>query len=403
MTGKKPKILLVMHTVPLDSGFLAAKFIKLSGRFDTHLLVWDSNDSINKFIEKYHQPNNFKNKIHSGGYTTISLIRNILKLISLMIFKASIRKYVFKDAAAWTKRIKFIIYYLPVFKLNPDIIHYEFGTLAVKIKDIKELSGSKQIVSFRGYDLNYVKLDDPSYYSDVWEYVDGVHFLGNDLKNRGIKRGYKGDKLEAIIPPAIDTDIFKRNANTINYNKLLIVSTGRLTWKKGFEYGIRAVAELKKRNIPFKYIIIGGGDYLQALQFTIQELHMENEVLLAGKMNSSEIKNYLNTANVFLHPAISEGFCNAVIEAQAMGVPVICSDADGLPENIVNNVTGFVLPKWDIMAIADKLEWCYKNPDEAVKMGQAGAQRARLYFKLEDQIDAFEIFYKQVYKSVNEN
>ena len=147
------------------------------------------------------------------------------------------------------------------------------------------------------------------------------------------------------------------------------------------------------------------GDYgatlkgTELIEFTIAESGLQEHVKLLGKMNAVQIKSQLQEADVFLHPAISEGFCNAVLEGQYMGLPVVCTDADGLPENIVDNETGFVVPKWDVQAMADKLAWCYHNREQAKQMGEKGVERVAKYFKLEDQLRSFANFYQKLHES----
>lgn len=402
MMEQKPKILLVMHNVPLESGFLTAKFVELAKVTDCHLLVWDTKKRINKFISTNNLPAGLKRNIHSGIKGISDLLNNAFVLIALLLFNNKIRSYLLEGKGGFAGKLKLISYYLPMFKIQPDIIHFEFGVLAARNSEIiKSLTAAKISASFRGYDINYVGLSNPDYYKELWHTADAFHFLGKDLKNRAVKRGYKNDKLDVLIPPAINTDFFKPGADRIKKknDKLIIVSAGRLVWKKGIEYGVRAVALLKERNIPIEYRIIGDGEYLQAIQFTIFELGLENEIKLLGKQNAETIKTELENADVFLHPAISEGFCNAVLEAQAMGLPVVCSDADGLSENVVNNITGYVVPKWDVTAMADKLEWCWLNREASLQMGKNGIERVNKYFKLEDQIRAFEQFYQKLYES----
>lgn len=395
---RKPKIMLVMHEVPYNSGFLAAKYIRLSEVFDTHLLSWNKKSLTEKFITKYQLPASFRKNMHAGVVDKTTLLQSFFILLWVVLFKKKVRQFVFGEGAI-VRNLKIIASYLPVFIVEPDIIHFEFGTIAADIKTIKKLIGSKISVSFRGYDINYIGLDNPVYYNDVWQYADGFHFLGNDLKNRAIKRGYKAGKVEVLIPPAIDTSFFTtEEVSSKENNKLIIVSAGRLVWKKGYEYGIRACAILKEKGIPFEYKIIGNGDFKQAIHFTISELGLENNVKLLGAMVPQELKKELSLAHVFLHPAISEGFCNAVIEAQAMGVPVICSAADGLSENIVDGETGFVVPVWDINTMAEKLEWFWNNKEQIKIMGNAGVQRVKEHFKIEDQIKAFTAFYNTLYE-----
>ena len=60
-------------------------------------------------------------------------------------------------------------------------------------------------------------------------------------------------------------------------------------------------------------------------------------------------------ADIYIQPSIQEGFCNSVLEAQAMGLLVIVSDAEGLHENVINNVTGWVVKKRNPILLSEKL------------------------------------------------
>jgi colanic acid/amylovoran biosynthesis glycosyltransferase len=101
-------------------------------------------------------------------------------------------------------------------------------------------------------------------------------------------------------------------------------------------------------------------------------------------------------ADVFLHPAVSEGFCNAVIEAQAMTLPVVCSDADGLAENVAHGRTGFVVPRRDPDALAAPLIELAADRALRRRIGRAGRERVLSRFTLPDQIRAFDTFYRSV-------
>ena len=79
-----------------------------------------------------------------------------------------------------------------------------------------------------------------------------------------------------------------------------------------------------------------------------------------------------------------------------MLLPVVCSDAGGLAENVVNGETGFVVPRRSPQAIAEKLILLASNPAVRQRMGLAGRQRVITCFQLIDQISAFDRFYRQV-------
>jgi len=404
--NKKQRILLVANSVPLPAtDFLKYKIFGLSQIFDLHLLCWDSDENRKAFYEQYSDKLHdakihlFYNKWNLSTFISL-LFTNLFRIIfSPFISLPLVVKLI--SAYGWDLKklfIKFSLYF-PIAKLKPDVIHFEYGTLARSFSDIKKFVPCKTTVSFRGYDLNYVGLDNIDYYDSVWQNFDGFHFLGNDLKKRALKRGYKTGKTEILIPPAIDTSFFSAHQTKKQNDKLIIISVGRLAWKKGYEYGLQAVAILKKKNIPFEYRIVADGDYIQPILFAIEELGLQQDVQLIGGKSPAEIKKELANADVFLHPAISEGFSNAVLEAQAMGLPVITTDADGLAENVQDGVTGFVMPVYDVSAMAEKLEWCNTNRDKLTAMGKAGIERVRNNFRIEDQMRKFEEFYKAVHES----
>lgn len=407
MAGKDIRLLIVTNSVPLPAtDFLKYKVLGLSKVFDVHLLCWDSKKNKQAFLQKY--SGGLKEENLHLGYKVGSVndvLNTFFHCLLLFIQHPAKMMNLFRNVSARNNGLKRIIQqfllYAPIVKVDPDIVHFEFGTLAHSFQDLKDYFNCKASTSFRGYDMNCIGLNDTTYYTKVWQTFDGYHFLGNDLKQRAKKRGYKEGKIEALIPPGIDTSLFNAGKEP-GYKpdeKLTIVSTGRLIWKKGYEYGIRAAAILKQRNIPFEYRIIGDGEYYEALEFTIHELGLNKEVLLLGAKDTAAIRDELSKADVFLHPAITEGFCNAVLEAQAMGVPAVVSDAGGLAENIADGETGFVVPKWNADALAEKLQWCWENKEEANRMGQHGVARVKATFSLDKQLDRFAVFYRQIYNN----
>ena len=282
--------------------------------------------------------------------------------------------------------------------LGPDLIHFEFGALAVGRAYLKELLACKMTVSFRGYDLNFSGLDKPRYYEEVWNTADGIHCLGSDLWRRARRRGCPPEKFHALIPPAIPADFFKPEGRTSGKAGTLvrILSVGRLEWKKGYEFALEAVRILKNQGVRVDYRIVGGGPYLEAVAFCRHQLGLEDCVHLLGVLTPGQIREEMNRADIFLHAAVSEGFCNAVLEAQSMELPVVCTDADGLPENVADGETGFVVPRRDPSALAEKMNLLAQSPDLRKQMGRSGRQRVLAHFQLSDQIKAFEDFYRRV-------
>jgi colanic acid/amylovoran biosynthesis glycosyltransferase len=284
--------------------------------------------------------------------------------------------------------------------LKPDIIHFEFGSLAVGRTHLKELLNCKLSVSFRGYDLNFVGLDQPNYYQEVWEHADAFHFLGEDLWSRALRRGCPPEMPHKLIPPAIDLSRFPASENLVTQfaqapgESIKILSVGRLEWKKGYEFALQAIKILKDQGIKCHYQIVGDGEYRDALTFARHQLKLEETVEFVGGLPHDQVVQALEKADIFLHSSVSEGFCNAVLEAQAMRLPVACTDADGLAENVDDGVTGFVVPRRDPKAMAAKLMLLSMGPSLRQSMGSAGRVRVESLFQFDQQLDAWESFYE---------
>ena len=282
---------------------------------------------------------------------------------------------------------------------RPEIVHFEFGATAVGRIHLKERLGCKIVVSFRGYDLNFAGLEDPRYYDEVWEKADGIHCLGEDLWKRAQRRGCPADKLHALIPPAIDAEFFHRSEPR-NFERvgtperpLRLLSVGRLEWKKGYEFALEAAQRVRAAGGEIDYRIVGDGSYYEAVVFARHQLGLKDVVTLCGAMDREGVRREMEWADVFVHAAVSEGFCNAVLEAQAMELPVVCSDAGGLPENVAHGVTGFVTRRRHPKEMAGRILELAGDMDLRRRMGEAGRERVMRHFRVEDQIRAFEEFY----------
>ena len=321
--------------------------------------------------------------------------------------------------------------------LQPEIVHVAFGALAPERMELKELLGCRLSVSFRGYDLNRVGLEERDYYREVWAQADGLHLLGEGLWRRAQERGCPPDAPHALIPPAIDTAVFSPPPGTpadspavsvqppllwpvsdrasqaarpetghcgnerlppAEARPLRILSVGRLTWEKGYEYALQAVRLLQDQGVACEYRIVGAGDYLEALAFARHELGLAAHVHFLGALAPAEVRAQMGWADALLHTAVAEGFGNVVLEAQAMQLAVVCSDAGGLPENVVDGETGFVVPRRDAQAAAARLAQLAGDPALRRRLGQAGRARVQAHFRLEEQTAALARFFENVLK-----
>lgn len=329
------------------------------------------------------------------------VISSNLKAVALLAASSRhvVQRYLGDRTVSPTRRARDLVADATLGRVAPDVVHFEFGGLAVDRMALRSRLDCAVAVSFRGSDLMYIGLDQPNYYESVWGHADAIHVLGASLWQRALDRGARPDTAHTIIPPAIDAggivpEPARSGALGVAGTPLRIVSVGRLHWTKGCDDALEAVAHLRDRGLDVEYRIVGDGELLSAVSFWRHQLGLDDEVELLRSLPPMEVARQLGWADVVLHAATSEGFCNAVIEAQAHGVPVVCTDAGGLPENIEHDVTGIVVPRRDPTALADGLSRLAADGDLRARMGAAGRERVERLFRLDDQIDAWVRFYE---------
>jgi colanic acid/amylovoran biosynthesis glycosyltransferase len=293
-----------------------------------------------------------------------------------------------------------IAFAAPFVALEPDIVHFEFGSIAAHRMHIKRALGCRVVVSFRGFDVNYYGLDVAGLYDAVWAGADALHFLGADLERRARSRGCPDTLTRVTIPPAVSTDLFRPepreesgSVGGAGERPLRVLSVGRLHWKKGYEFALGALRRLRDAGVEAEYRIVGGGPFEPAIRGCVEALRLSEEVRLMGAVPRDAVRQQLQWGDVLLHPAVSEGFCNVVMEAQAMELPVVCSDADGLAENVGHEETGLVVPRRDDAALAEALLRLARDGELRRRMGRAGRVRVSQRFRPARQIDAFVSLY----------
>ena len=399
------RVAMVVPTFPqLSETFIVTKALGLADRgIDVHVVCGSSPAANWDAFGGDHRVHELRARVHvapTKSFRPAVLNRSARQVGRLAAnSRGPLRRYLAADQGPVTRRVRDVVLDAPLIELNPDVVHFEFGALAVDRMSIGQRLDAAVTVSFRGFDLNYAGLDDPDHYRQVWKRSDGIHVLGDDLWRRAVHRGASADLPHSLIPPAMDVariEALEPRDGVLGTSAapLHILSVGRLHWTKGYDYALESVAALRRSGLNVEYRIIGDGDMLGAVAFWRHQLGLDDIVELLRAVSPAEVHRQIGWADTFLHAATSEGFCNAVIEAQAHQVPVVCSDADGLSENVDDGVTGIVVPRRDAHALADGLSTLAADPDLRHRMGLAGRERALRLFGLDQHLDRWVRFYQ---------
>ncbi|HWQ83800.1 MAG TPA: glycosyltransferase family 4 protein, partial [Anaerolineales bacterium] len=273
-----------------------------------------------------------------------------------------------------------------------DALYFPWNSAAIAYHALSELA-IPVIVSCRGSQVN-VRPHTPGNEAFMHELraslqqAAAVHCVSADILQEATKYGLDPARA-SVIRPAVDPGFFLPPTSPPASSRLVIITTGALTWLKGHEYDLLALRQLLDLGVEAEFHIIGAGPERQRVLYTIQDLALEGRVILHGKLPSAEVRDQLQAADVFLLASHSEGIANAALEAMSCGLPVVTTDCGGMREAVTDGVEGFVVPARDPAAMADALLRLAQDPALRLRMGQAARARVLRDFDLKDQIIAF--------------
>lgn len=297
------------------------------------------------------------------------------------------------DGIGFSKRIKHLIINEHILTEPLHWLHFGFGTMALGREHVAAAIGAKMAVSFRGFDVGIYPIKHPHCYDVLWRTVDKIHVISDDITNLLYQHGFKDQAPINKITPAIDGAFFKNCKPQKGSSKTCFVTIARLHWKKGLDYTLEALSLLKQSGHSFVYYIIGEGEAYESLKFATYQLNLSDEVIFLGRISHTEVRERLGEGDIYLQYSVQEGFCNSVLEAQAMGLLCVVSDAEGLSENVLDGDTGFVVPKRRPGLLASKIVEVLNLQEQEKSEMRNKAQAHVQKFNLEQQNDAFKSFY----------
>lgn len=181
-----------------------------------------------------------------------------------------------------------------------------------------------------------------------------------------------------------------------------LISIARLIEKKGLEYSIRAVAELAKSHNNFKYEVIGDGPLLPQLRALIVDLGIRHIVELVGWKEQDEVIEQLEKAHILVAPSVTseegdqEGIPVVLMEAMAMGLPVVSTQHSGIPELVKDGITGFLVPERSVCRLREKLKYLVEHPELWPRLGHAGREYVRKHYNLDRQNNRLVALYTEL-------
>ena len=179
----------------------------------------------------------------------------------------------------------------------------------------------------------------------------------------------------------IDREVFNPGRRSLDWRRSLGLSDddfvvlffGRLVLEKGIDVFAETIAELKRRGVAHKVLVLGDGPARNTFAAQVPD------AIFAGHQNGTDLGRAVASADLLLQPSVTETFGNVTSEAMACALPIVGADATGTRDMVVSGVNGRLVPPRDIKAYADAIQHYATNPDATRAAGAASTKAAERY------------------------
>ncbi|TKX44655.1 glycosyltransferase [Halorubrum sp. ARQ200] len=278
-----------------------------------------------------------------------------------------------------------------------DIVHGHFAN-NVKIAQIyaTQYRDIQSTVTAHAYEIfSDLTLDQVRY---VCENVNHV-FVPSEYNKEYLQNEIGVQNSITKVPATTTVSKFDSCAETVP-NRVLTV--GRLTEKKGHEYGINAVARLVEQGYDIEYHIVGTGEREELLRERVEECGIQEHVEFLGHVSDKQLKIELSEASVFLLPCViaSDGDRDAmpVVLKEAMASETACvsTTVSAIPELITDKYDGILVPPKDLNELTIAIKELLDNPTKRSKLGRNGRQTVKEKFDISKSVTDMESVFKQI-------
>lgn len=284
-------------------------------------------------------------------------------------------------------------------EIKPDLVFSYFskpvifGTIAAKLAKVPKVIGMLEGLGYTftqqseglGKKIQIIKKIQIFLYKFSLPQLDKIIFLNpDDPKDLLEHHAIKVKNVQVLGGIGLNLQEYPYQAIPDINQPIEFLFIGRLLKEKGIHDYLAAAKIVKDKYPETQFIVLGAIDphNLGALkQSELEELIASNIINYPGHVNN--VKDWIANSHVFVLPSYREGVPRSTQEAMAIGRPIITTDVPGCRETVVNGVNGFLVPKWNPEALAEKMIYFIEHPDQIEKMGYESYKMAMDKFDAE--------------------
>jgi glycosyltransferase involved in cell wall biosynthesis len=272
-------------------------------------------------------------------------------------------------------------------EFDPQIIHAPWATYPATVAwFLSELTGKPFSFTSRAHDIF---VEDHMMAAKLANTDLAITITRNNVRHMAQWMEKPGAIDIHVVHSALDLPEIGYSRDGRRPHRLL--SVGRLDPIKGYDVLLPALAELKRRNVPFESVIIGEGAEDKRLQAQRDALGLGAEVSFIGAQASTEVRKAMAEATLMVMPCVvtpegnADGIPNVLTEAMAAGLPVISTRVSGIPELIDDGISGRLVDPNDPAALADAISTMLSQPALRDACAEAGRRKVEKEFDVRNE------------------
>lgn len=211
------------------------------------------------------------------------------------------------------------------------------------------------------------------------------------------QRGLSRRKI-VVIPYGVNLEVYRygkddqvRQELGLHKDIPVVGVVARLHPQKGHRFLIKAATQIVTEHPQVKFVLVGDGVLRSELENRVDRDGLKDHFLFLGFRR--DVHRIMRAFDLFVLPSLYEGLPNVVLEAMAVGLPVVATAVDGTPELVVDGETGYLVPPADPQALAERICALLYDRRRATDFGSQGRRRVEANFSLEKQVQRFQNLY----------
>ncbi|WP_020473926.1 glycosyltransferase family 4 protein [Zavarzinella formosa] len=262
-------------------------------------------------------------------------------------------------------------------KAGAEHLHVHFATNPAVVANLcEQLGGPRYSITVHGPE----EWDQPAALSLREKYVSAAFVVA--VTDFGRCQIYRWTPLECwprvhVVRCGVDDGFLKREPTPVPDNQQLVLVAG-LVEQKGHLLLLESLAMVAKAGHPFRMIFVGDGHLRPLLERRSAELGLTDRIVFAGWRSNAEVRQFLQESRAMVMPSFAENLPVAMMEALAMGRPVLGTYIAGVPELVMEGKNGLLVPAGNVRLTADAIIRLLTTPvEELTRLGSAGVAKVR--------------------------